>query len=197
MEAGPHRRLVPEVEAHAPAVVPVEGLGHHRVSDPRGRSGGVGLGLHNFAFWHGEPGGRQQGGGQLLVAGDVDGQRRGLRGDGCPDPFLVHALAELDQRLLVEADVGDIALDRLVDQGLGGGAEGGPFGEPHQALHLGQEVEGRLGLDQVVDQTDRQPAGGESHVLLDVAVDDVVDARLAGAAGFAPRDLPAGLVLQL
>ena len=58
-------------------------------------------------------------------------------------------------------------------------------------------VELRVGLDEVVDQAGREPAGGQADVLVDVAVDDVVVAGLAlHAAGLAAADVVTDDLLQ-
>ena len=89
--------------------------------------------------------------------------------------------------MTVEPDVRDVATDRLVDEGLGGRPERLPLRQPDEPLQLGQEVEvGRdVGLDEVVDEVDRDPAGLDADLLLAVFVDDVVLADRA-----APRVLP-------
>ena len=156
--AGAHRIGVGEVEDHAPAVVAVERLDRHRVVDPlRGRDRLVGV-AHHLGARHRHAGPRQQLVGELLVRRDVDAQRAGVRGHGGPDPLLVDAVAELHQRRLVEADPGDVAQARLVEQRLGRGAERRPLGEPHELLELGREVEAGVRLDQVVDQPHGEPA---------------------------------------
>ena len=63
--------------------------------------------------------------------------------------------------------------------------------EPDDPLfQLAHEVEVRLGaMNQVVDETYGELAGGKTDVFLGVGVDNVVDAGLGGAAGLAPGDL--------
>ena len=70
-------------------------------------------------------------------------------------------------------------------------------GLQQEPLQLGVEVELRVGADQVVHQPDRQGAGGQADLLVDVPVDDVVLTRDAGAAGLAAPHVVAGLLLQL
>jgi hypothetical protein len=120
-----------------------------------------------------------------------DRQRAGLGGHGGPDALLVDALAELDQGVLVEPQPGDVAGRRLVEDGLGRGAEGGPLGPQDEPLQLGLEVEAGLPLDQVVDQPHGQAPGGQPDLLVAVAVDHVVAARRPAAAGLAPPLLAA------
>ena len=106
-------------------------------------------------------------------------------------------LTELHQGVLVEPQPGDVARDRLVQDRLGRRAERGALRLQQEPLELGVEVELRVGLHQVVDQADRQGAGGQADLLVDVPVDDVVLPRDAGAAGLAAADVVAGLLLQL
>jgi hypothetical protein len=99
--------------------------------------------------------------------------------------------------VLVEPQPGDVAGRGLVEDGLGRGAEGRPLGPEDEPLQLGGEVEARVGLDQVVDQPHGQPPGGQPDLVVAVAVDHVVLAAGAGAAGLAPPLLAPGLALQL
>ena len=52
-------------------------------------------------------------------------------------------------------------------------------------------------MNQVVDKTHGELAGGKTDVFLGVGVDNVVDAGFVRAAGLAPGHLDAGKVLQL
>src|SRR3546814_13460664 len=88
-----------------------------------------------------ETGCTEQAGGEVLVAGDVDRDRARLRGHRGADPLGVHTLAELDQRVLVEPDPRDVARHGLVDDGLGGGSEGGALGPLDAGLERGLPVE--------------------------------------------------------
>ena len=88
------------------------------------------------------------------------------------------ALAELDERVLVEPDPRDVARDGLVDDRLGRRAEGGALGAQDEGVELVLEVEVGVGLDEVVDEAYGEPAGLEPDLLVDVAVDDVVAALL-------------------
>src|SRR5262249_36310261 len=81
-----------------------------------------------------------------------------------------------------EPDPRDVAADRLVDDRLRRGAERRPLRPDDERLELGVPVELGIGPDQVVDEPGGEPSGGEADVLVDVAVDDVVAARLSLAA---------------
>ena len=158
------------------------------------------LGLDDVGARHRQPGRIEQSVGQALVRRDVDADGRRLRGHRGPDPLLVDAVAELDERVAVQADERDVAADRLVDERLRRRPERLPLGEPDEALELGREVEEDLGVvggDEVVDERDRHPPGLEADRLLAVLVDAVVLAVLAGGARLAVADVGAGEVLEL
>ena len=59
------------------------------------------------------------------------------------------------------------------------------------------EVEGWVGLHQMVDEAHRHASCGEAHALLGIGEDDVVAPRLAGAARLAAPHLGARIALQL
>jgi len=110
-------------------VVPVERLRHHGEPDPaRGGDRGI-LGAHDLAPRHGQTRRRQQLVRHLLVAGDVDREGTRHRRHRRPDPLLVLALAELHERVLVQAHPRDVARDGLVDDRLGRGPELPSLGE--------------------------------------------------------------------
>jgi hypothetical protein len=109
-----HGAGVRQVQTDAPAMVAVQRLEHARIADPaRGAHGCVGA-AHRLAARDRQAGRGQQLGGQVLVTGDVDGQRTSPRRHGRADPLGVHALTQLDQRVLVEADPGDVTRDCLL-----------------------------------------------------------------------------------
>ena len=108
------------------------------------------------------------------------------------------ALAELDQGVLVQPDPRDVAADRLLEDGCGARAEGGPLGLAQERVQQVGEVELGLGLHQVVDQPHGEPDRGLGHPLVDVAEDDVVPAGLALDLRVLPRRMSwPGLLLQL
>ena len=98
----------------------------------------------------------------------------------------------------VQPQVGDVPADRLLDDGLGGRAERRPLAPDDEPLQLGLEVEVRIGRDQVVDQLDRELAGGQPDRLVVVGVDHVVASALAlHLAGLAAAHVVANRLLQL
>ena len=140
-ERGADGLLGAQVEVDAPAVVAVERLEDAREADaPRGGDRGV-LGLDDVGARHRQPGRVEQPVGQALVRRDVDPDGRGLRGHRRPDALLVDPVAELDERVAVQADERDVAADRLVDEGLRRRTEGLPLGQADEVLELGREVE--------------------------------------------------------
>ena len=115
--------------------------------------------------------------------------------------MLVDPVAELHQGSGIEPLPRDVAGDGLVQDGLGGRAEGDPLTGPEEFVVLGREIELVAGevvaRHQVIDQPHRQPAGQRADGLVEVAEDDVVDAVLAGGSGLAAGDLVAGGAFQL
>ena len=177
VERGPDGLLRAQVEVDAPAVVAVERLDHAREAEPLGRGHRAVLGVDDVGARDRQPGRVEQPVGQALVRRDVDADGRGQRGHRRPDPLLVDAVPELDERVAVEPDERDVAADRLVDERLGRRPERLPLGEPDEPLELGREVEEDLGVvrrDEVVDERDGHPAGLEPDRLLAVLVDAVV-----------------------
>ena len=184
----------------AAAVVAVERLDHAREAEPLGGRDRRLLVVDDVGARDRQAGRVEEPVGQALVGRDVDPDRRGQRGHRRPDPLLVDAVPELDQRVAVEADERDVAADRLVDERLRRRPERLPLGEADEPLHLRREVEeevGIVGRDEVVDQGDRHPAGLEPDRLLAVLVDAVVLADRPGRARLAVADVGAGQVLEL
>src|SRR5918995_2243767 len=97
-EVGAHLRFVPEVEADATAMIPVEWLQHDRVADPRRGRDGLFDAAGDLAAWRGNADALQQAVCQILVAGDGVGDVGRHRGDRRPDPLLVAAVTELNER---------------------------------------------------------------------------------------------------
>ena len=178
---------IAEVEVDAAAVVAVERLDDARVADararrrpPRPRSGrprcaGTGRPAESSSRF------------VRLLSDAMSTRDAGRpRGHRRPDPLLVDALAELDERVAVEPDVRDVAAGGLVEDRLGRRPERLPLGEQDEPLELGHEVDRDRRVvrgDEVVDEGDGDLAGLDPDVLLAVLVDHVVAAVLAGARG--------------
>ena len=141
VERGADGLLRAQVEVDAPAVVAVERLDHARVAEPLGHRHRAVLGVDDVRPRDRQPGRVEQPVGEALVRRDVDADGRGQRGHRRPDPLLVDAVAELDERVAVEPDERDVAADRLVDERLRRRPERLPLGEPDEPLHLRREVE--------------------------------------------------------
>ena len=110
----------------------------------------------------------------------------------------MHSLAELDERRAIQPQVGNVAADRFLDDGLGGRPESGSFAADDEPLQLLVEVELRIGDDQMVDQPDGQFTSGEPDRLVVVGVDHVVAATLAlHLPGLAAPHVVAHRLLQL
>ena len=110
------------------------------------------------------------------------------------------ALAELDERVAVEADVGNVARGRLVEDRLRRRPEGRPLRDQDEALQLGHEIDRRaivLRRHEVVDEGHRDLPGFDPDLLLAELVDHVVAAVLAGRSGLAVANGRAGEVLEL
>ena len=195
-ERSAHRPHRGEIEAHTPAVVAVERLHHDREPDARGGRDRVIGAADDLAGRHRQPRRGEQLAGELLVACDVDRERRGERGHRGPDALLVPALAELHETLVVQPDEGHVAARGLVEDRLGRGPERTALGEQDQALELLLEVEPLLRLHEVVDEAHPEPAGRQADLFLPVAVGHVVLAGGAGAARLPAVDLGARLALQ-
>jgi len=108
----------------------------------------------------------------------------------------VHAVAELDQRPVVQQERRDAAAFRLAHDGLRGWPQPRPSSDPEQVVHLLLQVETGLRLDQVVHQAHGQLASGQPDVLVLVAVDDVVAPSLTGRPRLSPADVEAGAYLE-
>ena len=112
-----------QVERHAPAMVAVGWLDHHRQANVlRGFPGFLGGG-HDLPLRHRHAAGGQQAFGQVLVAGNAFGNCAGQIGFGCPDAALAGAVTELHQVAAVQPDVRDAAVGGGRHNGGGAGAQ--------------------------------------------------------------------------
>ena len=194
-----------EPDGDAAAVIAVVGFGHDRKPDALRGADRLLFALHQFLLGHRQSERRQDLVGLLLVAGQLDRDVRGAAGDRRLDALLVLAVAQLHQRLIVEAQPGDVV----------------PFGRAHQcggrrperaALREADELIARLlpapilghGVgrpdgrgQQRTQQPQSEIAGRDAFVALRIFVDDGVDAGRAGGARLAEGDFLARHVLQV
>jgi len=181
-------------------MVPIEGLEDARIPEPFRRDHGLVDGFDDLGAWNRQAGRVEKSVGEALVGRDVDGDPRCSRRHRGPNALLVHALAELDERCRTEADIGNVAADGFVDQGLRRRPERLALRETNEALELAGVVEGNpriVGGDEVVDEGDGHPAGLHADRFLAVLVDDVVLPRRTCGARLAMADVGAGEVLEL
>ncbi len=193
-----------ESDGDAAAMIAVVGLGHDRKSDaPRGADRLL-LVLHQFLFRHRQAERRQYLVGFLLVARQLDRDVRCAAGDRRLDALLVFAVAQLHQRLVIEAQPGDAV----------------PFRRTHQcgrrrperaALREADELIARLLPTPIVghgvgrpdrrgqertQQLEPELARGDALVALRIFVDDGIDPGRSGSARLAEGDFLARHVLQ-
>ncbi len=188
----------PDPQAHPPSVVAVGRLHRHRITEPVRRPDRLLLGMHLVTAGHGETGVGQKFGSEPLVAGYVDSQPGGLGGDGGANPLLMDPLAQLDQGMLVETQIGDVPGGCLVEDRLSGGSEGHSVRCVDQLLDTFAEVQGDLvGGHQMVDDVHREVAGLEGNFLVAIAVDHVVPATDPRPPGLPPVYGGTGVALQL
>ena len=90
----------------------------------------------------------------------------------------MHSLAELDERRAIQPQIGNVAADRFLDDGLGGRPECRSFAADDEPLQLLVEVKLRIGDDQMVDQPDCELTGGKPERFVVVGVDHVVTATI-------------------
>ena len=161
--------------------LPSSGLTTHGQPDALRRGERAVGGVDDLALRDRQAGGIEEPVGEVLVARDVDADAGRPRGHRGADPLLVDAVAELDERVAVEAQVRDVARGGLVEDRLGGRPERLALGEADEPLQLLDVVEGLVGVargDEVVDEPDGERARLEPDGLLAELVDDVVLAGL-------------------
>jgi hypothetical protein len=194
-----------QIDRDAAPVVGVQRLDDDGIADALGRPGGRLAVIDQVLARHRQAEVGEDLVGLLLVGGQFHRDLMGLASDRRLDAPLIAAVAELDQAALVEADPGDVALARRLDQGRGAGPQLPALGEADEIVALFLEIEIRrpvLRLDQVVGQQvvqqgQRQAARFQADLLLLVLVDHVVDAGLAVAPGLAEGHVGPREVLHL
>ena len=189
--------LVLQVQADPATVVAVERLDHDGEADPLRDGGCLVRRTHRLLLGDRKARRTEEARGEVLVGGDVDRDRAGLRGHRRPDALGVHALSELHERVLVQPDPRDVAGDGLVDDRLRGGAERRALRAQDERVQLVDEVEVRVGLDEMVHQAYGEPGRLEPDLLVDVPEDDVVAALVSlDLTGLAAPDVVADDLLQ-
>jgi hypothetical protein len=205
LEGGRHCLAVGQPDRDAPAVVGVERLDDHRVADAFGGAHRVFRDIDQALAGYRQAEIGQDLDGLLLVGGQLDGDVMGFAGDRGLDAPLETSVAQLDQAAVVEADPGNVALARGLDQRGRTGAERAALRETDEVVPFLVEVEVRppvlrgdqlLG-QQVMQQIERQAPGLQPDQLLLVLVDHVIDAGFAVASGLAEAHLGPGDVLKL
>ncbi len=193
-----------QADRDATAVIAVVRLGDHRVADAPRCALRLALALHQFLARHRQAERSEDLVGFFLVARELDRDVRGPSGHGRLDALLVLAVAELHQRLVVQAQPRNAAgLGRLY-QRAGRGTERAALGEADELIArrvpapVPRHAAGRaqLGRQERGEQSDAEFACLDALVALGVLVDDRVDARPVGAASLAEGDFFAGDVLQ-
>ncbi len=205
LEPGRDLRVAGQADRDAAAVVAVVGLGHDRKAEAVRGAHGLALVLHQLLARHRQAERGEDAVGLLLVARELDRDVRRAAGDGRLDALLVLAVAELDQRLVVEPQPRDAALLGGVHQRGRRRPERAPLREadvlvarrrPVPALGHGAGGAQLVG-QQRAQQAQRQLAGRDAFLALGVFIDDGVEARAIQAARLAEGDVLAGDVLQL
>ena len=197
---------VDQVDRHPAAMIGVQRLDHHRVSDPVGRAHRLTLRSDHPLLRHRQPQVAQKVVRILLVTGNLDPDVRRLAGDRGLDPLLEPAMAELHERVIVQAQPGDLALFGGLYQRRGARPELLALRESDEFVPFSRKIEallhfiGKLGLQRLGEQAQQKLARDagrlEPHVLLLVLEHHVVVPRRSGAAGLAERDVGAGHVLE-
>jgi hypothetical protein len=211
-EAEAELLLILDADGDAAAVIAVERLHHQRVAQPPRLAHRIVLAPHDDAARDGDSALVEQLLGEVLVAGELGRDERGLAGNRGADALLVLAVAELDEAGFVEPHHRDSAPLRLVHQRLGGGAEGVAADEALQRVQPAVEVELAVEVPDAVeapdllhlrgqkrlDELEGGAPGGEAHLLLVIGEHHVVDARpVLHRAGLAACGAGAGQRLQL
>ena len=105
-------RVARQADRDAAAVVAVVGLGHDREAEAVRGAHGLALALHQLLARHRQAERGEDAVGLFLVARELDRDVRRAAGDRRLDALLVLAVAELDQRLVVEPQPRDVRASR-------------------------------------------------------------------------------------
>ena len=204
LEAGHDFRVARQADRDAAAVVAVVGLGHDREAEPVRGAHRLALALHQLLARHRQAERGEDAVGLFLVARELDRDVRRAAGDRRLDALLVLAVAQLDQRLVVEPQPRDVALVGGVYQRGRRRAERAALREADVLVAGGGPIPtlrhrargAELFREQRTQEAHRELAGGDAFLALGVFIDDRVEPRLVEAARLAERDVLAGDVLQ-
>ena len=188
--------LIGQFQRDTTTVVRVGRLDHDGQSDVLRRLPGFGGAVDHLPLRHGYTARLQQRLGQVLVAGDVFGNRAGQVRLGGPDAALTGTLAQLNQVAVVQALKRYAPLGGGIDDGRGRGAQ--PRGVDHfPQLHHGlPDIEG-LVVDRGFQQGMTVAQRRLGRFLVASPEHHAVDAMLRGAARLAEARGHAGAVEQL
>ena len=203
-EAGGDFRVASEADGNAAPVVAVVGLGDDGKTDALRGAHRLALALHHLLLRNRQAQRREDLVGFFLVAREFDRDVRCAPRHRGLDALLVLAMAELHQRLVVEAQKRNAALLGGAHQRSGRRSQGAALRKADELIAGGGPAPAlghRAGrADRFRQQRAQQPqaqlSGGDAFVALLVFVDHGVDAGRTGAAGLAEGDCFARQVLQ-
>ena len=185
-----------QLQGHATGVVAVRGLdGDGETNVLRHFPGFFGR-SHDLAFGHGNAAGREQALGEVLVLGNAFGNGAGLVRLGRPDAALRCAVAQLHQIAVVQADMGNAALGRSIDDATGRWAQIAVVDRRLDGVDGGLEVKRLIvdGRHQELVAIFQRHAG---HGLFGAAEHHAVHAALGDFTRLAELGRHAGQVQQL
>ena len=189
--------LAADVRQHAAAVRRVERLDHDGPAELLARSRRRRPRPRDVALRHGDAVVAEEPLGQALVAGDLDAELPGRRGDRGLDALLVDARAEHDERAVVQAEVRDAARRRAATIDRVDGPSAQRSRGALQLVDRGSQIEVDLEPRAVLDDVEGELAGADADALLLHLVDEVVDAGRLRLARAAEGDGDADLLLDL
>ena len=96
--------IIHEPDRDATSVIAVVGLGHDRKAESVRRAHGFAIGLHQFLARHRQAQRAKDAVGFFLVARELDRNMRRAARDSRLQALLVTAMAQLDQRLVIEPE---------------------------------------------------------------------------------------------